>query len=69
MPLPEILQQLDHLDKSLPQFPDQLASFLYGKGYEGCIPKLQDQDAVWLVEYLDNVRFYITLYPSSAQLA
>ena len=67
MALPEILQQLDRLDKSSPQFPDQLASFLHGKGYEDCLPKLQDQDVVWLIDYLDNVCLYIALYPLSAQ--
>lgn len=69
MTLPEILQQLDHLDKSSPQFSDQLASLLHEERYKLCIPDLQDQDVVWLVEYLDNVCLYITLYPLSAQPA
>ena len=67
MSLPAILQRLDHLDKSSPQFPNQLASFLHEKGYEDCLPKLRDQDVVWLIEYLDNVCLYIAPYPLSAQ--
>ena len=69
MALPEILEQLGCLDKSSPSFPNQLTSLLCEKGYKDCIPKLQDEDVVWLVEYLDNVCLYITLYPLSSQPA
>ena len=67
MDLPEFLQQLDRLDKSSPQFPDRLTGFFYGKEYEGCFPGLGDQDVVWLIEYLDNVRPYIAPCLLSAQ--
>lgn len=66
MALPGILQQLDNLDKSSPQFSDQLTSLLYEEGYKRCIPGLPDKDVVWLVEYLDNVRLYAALCPLSA---
>ena len=69
MPLPEILQQLDRLDKNSPQFQDLLTSFLYKEGFEDCIPKLQDEDIIWLVKYLDQVCLSIMLYLYSAQLA
>jgi len=67
MVLPEILQELDRLDKSSPEFPDQLTSLLYKEGYKNCIPELQDEDVVWLVEYLDKVRIPIALCFLSAQ--
>ena len=51
----EILHQLKHLDRSSLQFPDQLASLLHTKGYKEAIPKLHDEEVVWLVKYLDDV--------------
>jgi len=69
MTLPEILQQFDRLDKSSPQFPDELTGLLYKEGYKNYIPKLQDEDVVWLVEYLDNVCSPIALCHLSAQPA
>ena len=62
MALPEILQRLDRLNKSSAKFPDQLASLLCGKGYEDSVPKLRNEDAVWLLEYLDNVCLYHALF-------
>jgi hypothetical protein len=56
------LQQLRRLDKSSPQFPRQLASLLHGQGYRSCVTNLQDEDVLWLVEYLDNVRPRDCLY-------
>ena len=64
MTLPGILQQLGCLDKSLPQFPDQLTSLLHEKAYKDCIQKLRDDNVVWLVEYLDNVCLCVALLPS-----
>lgn len=60
-----ILQRLDRLSKSSPQFPDRLTSILYEKGYKDCILNLQDGDAAWLVEYLDNVCLHTTFHPPS----
>jgi hypothetical protein len=50
------LQQLDLLDRSSPDFHDQLSNVLYGQEYQQCIPNLQGEDLVWLVDYLDKVR-------------
>jgi len=62
MPLPEILRQLERLDRSSPWFPGELTDLLRGEAYKGCVPNLQDEDATWLVEYLDNVCLCIALY-------
>lgn len=69
MTSPEILQQLNHLDKDSPQFPDQLTDLLYKERFGDYIPKFRDEDVVWLVEYLDKVCLSIALYPFSSQLA
>ena len=55
------LQRLDRLDKSLPDFHDQLCNVLYGEEYVECAPHLQHNDAIWLVDYLDTVRRYAAL--------
>ena len=49
------LQPLRHLNKSSPKFHDQLSNLLYGKEYEQCVPNLEGDDLVWLVDYLDKV--------------
>jgi len=67
MSLPGVLQELDRLDRSSPQFPDQLVSLLSGRLYKYRIRWLQDEDVSWLVEYLDNVCLRIALYPLPAQ--
>jgi hypothetical protein len=51
------LQPFRRLDKLSPKFPDQLANLLNGKKYRICLTKLQDDDASWLVGFLDDVRF------------
>lgn len=51
----EILQQFKQLDRSSPQFPDQLTNLLHKKEYKECILDLRDEDVVWLVNYLDEV--------------
>ena len=51
-----VLQQLHHLDRSSPDFHDQLWDALYGQEYVRCVPKLKGDDLVWLVDYLDKVR-------------
>lgn len=67
MTSPDILQQLDRLDKNSPRFPDQLTSLLYDQGFKGCIPELRDEDVVWLVKYLDKVCPSVALYPLFTQ--
>jgi len=49
------LQQLHCLDRSSPDFHDQLCSVLYGEEYKRCAPKLEGDDLVWLLDYLDKV--------------
>jgi hypothetical protein len=58
MPSPNspVLQQLDRLNGSLPEFHDQLYDLLYGEEYVQCVRNLQEDDLVWLVNYLDRVR-------------
>ena len=58
MPSPSslVLQQLDRLNRSSKGFHDDLCNVLYGEGYKGCVPGLQGDDSVWLVDYLDKVR-------------
>ena len=65
----DVLDDLNDLDESSPQFPDQLADLLSGRLYKGWISGLRDNDVSWLVEYLDKVRPHLVIYPLSAQLA
>ena len=50
------LEQLRHLDRSSSNFHDQLSSVLSGKEYELAVSKLEGDDLVLLVDYLDRVR-------------
>jgi hypothetical protein len=61
-PFHKVLQELDRLERSLPTFPRQLTSLLSGGDYS-FIASLPDKDAAWLIEYLDNVRARVPLYP------
>lgn len=49
------LQEFRDLDRSSPQFHEQLSDWLQGNGYQGVLPNLQGEDLAWLVEYLDSV--------------
>ena len=55
------LQQLHHLNRSSPDFYDQICNVLYGEEYVRCIPNIQGGDLVWLVDYLDKVRRRVAL--------
>jgi hypothetical protein len=55
------LQQLQHLGRPSSEFHDQLGNVLYGEEYKQCVPDLQGDDLVWLVDYLDKVRCRIAL--------
>ena len=55
MTLPEPLRQLCDLDRSSPQFKDQLVRFLGRKEWIRSLQNLRNEDLVWLVEYLDCV--------------
>ena len=67
MTSPELLQQFQRLEKSSPQFPDQLINLLYKEGFKDQILKLRGEDVVWLVEYLDQVCLSIALHLFYAQ--
>ena len=60
------LEQLRRLDRSSPDFHDQLCNVLYAREYERCVLTLQGDDLVWLVEYLDKVRCRIAIPRSPA---
>lgn len=53
------LEQLRYLDRSSPDFRDQLSNVLYGEEYQQCVQNLQDDDSLWLVDYLDKVRQHV----------
>ena len=48
------LQQLDRLNRSSPDFQDQLGTVLSGKEYKRCVLNLQGDNLIWLVNYLDE---------------
>ena len=50
-----VLQQLNSLERSSPDFHEQLCGVLYGKEFVQCVPNLQGDDLTWLVDYLDKV--------------
>lgn len=68
-PSHDILQQLNNLKRSLPDFPDQLIDLLSRKEYESPIfsDRFRDKDRTWLVEYLDKVRVPLSLHPVSTE--
>jgi hypothetical protein len=49
------LQKLNRLSRSASGFRDQLSDLLDGEEYKQCLPNLQGDDLVWLVDYLDKV--------------
>ena len=55
------LKELRGLDKSSPEFHDQISDILHGEEYKQCVSDLQGDDLVWLVDYLDQVRLPISL--------
>ena len=54
-PSSSTLQQLHRLNRSSPDFHDQLCNVLYGEEYVQCVPNIEGEDLVWLVDYLDKV--------------
>jgi len=71
-PLPNIaspvLQKLHQLDGSSSGFHDELSSIFYGEEYRRCAEDLQGDDLLWLVGYLDKVRYHFTLPCSPPEL-
>ena len=60
-PRSRILQELHRLDVSSFEFHDQLSDILDGIEYQQCALSLRDNDLVWLVDYLDEVRCSLAL--------
>lgn len=58
---PTTLHQLPRLDKSSPNFHNQLSKVLSSKEYKQTVPDLQDNHLELLVDYLDKVRCPILL--------
>ena len=65
----DILQRFNNLERSSPDFPDQLIDLLSRKKYESPIfsDRFDDEDRAWLVEYLDHVRVSFSLHPVSTE--
>ena len=55
-PNPSALQQLQNLDRSSPNFHDQLSKVLSGEEYERSAPNLEGDNLMSLVDCLDKVR-------------
>lgn len=70
-PSHNVLQQLNQLKRSSPDFPNQLTNLLSREEYEHptLLHKFYDEDRAWLIEYLDNVRVRFSLYPLSTERA
>ena len=51
----DALQKLRDLDKASPRFHEQLINFLRGDEYQNALSKLENEDGLWLIEYLDGV--------------
>ena len=62
-PSHEVLQQLNSLERSSPDFPDQLISLLSREDYKdlASVDGAQSEDRVWFIEYLDNVCVHFTV--------
>jgi hypothetical protein len=58
-----LLDRLQRLDQSAPDFPDQISKFLSSEEYRECVVNIQADDAatVALVTYLDKVRSRFSL--------
>ena len=66
MSYPNPLKQFHCLDSAFPTFHDQVCNILYGKEYMQWVPTVQGDDLVVLVDYLDKVRYPISLFPFPA---
>ena len=62
---PEPLQKLHNLDKTSPQFYQEINEFIRGKDYREAVPNLQGEGLTWLVDYLDGVSLQ-TVFPRIA---
>ena len=55
-PSSQSLQELDRLDKSSSDFDDKLHNILCEQEYAPHEANLKNDDLVWLIDYLDEVR-------------
>lgn len=69
MPSHTVLQEIDRLDNSSHRFPERLTSILSGKWQAVRILGLEYEDAVWLIDYLDDVSVCVAPCPLPAQAA
>jgi hypothetical protein len=62
-PSDEILLELDHLERSSPNFPDRLINVLSRENLvrHEFLASLRGGDNAWLIEYLDNVCVCVTV--------
>jgi len=58
-PSSPVLQTFPSLDAPLPGLQNQLNNTLRGEEYQQCVSTLQDDDLVWLVDYLDKVCHHV----------
>ena len=61
LPRSPALQQLHRLNKSSSDFHDQLRKVLYESEYGQRGRILEDEDWVWLIDYMDKVRRHVAL--------
>ena len=69
-PTSPALQIFHHLFSS-PDFHDKLSNVLYGEEYVQCVSHLEGEDLIWLIDYLDKVRYhnFVALSHSSLKSA
>jgi len=65
MVLPNHLQQLHDLDRTLSQLHEQLSDFFRTNEYRDAVRNLKGEDLAWFIEYLRSVSFQ-TVTPHSA---
>jgi len=63
-----VLQRLDRLNRSSSDFHDQLNNVLCAEEYKQYLSDLQGDGLVWLVDYLDEVYYRLSLLHSPPNL-
>ena len=69
LPSAPALQQLHRLNRLSSRFHDRLSGILYGEEYKRCVSSLNDNDLVWLVDYIDKACIHIALPHPPLKLA
>lgn len=62
MPSLNPLVQLLGLNRSLPEFNDQVSNILHGEEYRELAKRISGADAVRLIDFLDNVCRYASFF-------